>query len=397
MKAKRTAMIDKSLFDHYRENVRLEAKKALGGLPESIWETISAFANTEGGLILLGVKEESDRSLHAIDLPDPAVLHEELLKKCSDPLYLSTPLLTSAEVRDCFIDGHRTVIVNVPKAAPYDRPVHCGEDVYTGSYIRRGESDMRLSRAEIDAMLAARNEPDQETPVDCTSTHIRYLGHSGFLVDTPNCVYIFDYWVGTLPPMNPEKPVCVLASHAHHDHYEVAIFQKLRTAGVKRIFAVLSDDIHYSSYPEDVPVFPIGANDRMRLPFGGMLSTLPSTDQGVAFLLESDYGTYYHAGDLNDWTWPGEPENENAAMCADYQRQIRKLRHTPIDAAFVVLDPRQEEAYADGMSFFLDMVPAKRVYAMHDWETPELIDKYLEEYPQHRGKLMTAEQRAKGE
>ena len=39
-------------FDKYREGNRLEAKRAYGGLPKSLWESYSAFANSDGGVIL---------------------------------------------------------------------------------------------------------------------------------------------------------------------------------------------------------------------------------------------------------------------------------------------------------------------------------------------------------
>ena len=71
-------MIDLEHLEKYRENNRIEAKLALGGLPHSIWETYCAFANTLGGIILLGVEEKKDKTLHPVNLPDPGRLIREL-------------------------------------------------------------------------------------------------------------------------------------------------------------------------------------------------------------------------------------------------------------------------------------------------------------------------------
>ena len=149
-------MLDFANLRQYRENNRIEAKEALGGLPESIWETYSAFANADGGVNLLGVKELPDKSLQAVDLLDPQWLIEDFWRIINDPAMVSVNILTDTDVKIHHVDGKRIVAITVPKAEPRFLPVYIENDVYRGSYRRCGEGDYRCSKDEVDAMLAQR-------------------------------------------------------------------------------------------------------------------------------------------------------------------------------------------------------------------------------------------------
>lgn len=107
-------MIDLKHLEKYRENNRIEAKKATGGLPNSIWETYSAFANTLGGIILLGVEEYRDKSLHAVDLPNPTFMIEEFWSIINDPQKVSLNILTEKDVTSENVDGKIIVVIRVP-------------------------------------------------------------------------------------------------------------------------------------------------------------------------------------------------------------------------------------------------------------------------------------------
>ena len=99
-------MLEYLHLNQYRENGRIEAKKATGGLPHSIWETYSAFANTLGGYILLGVIEKEDKSLEAVDLPDPQALIREFNEMVNNPKKVSTNILSAGDVFEETADGH---------------------------------------------------------------------------------------------------------------------------------------------------------------------------------------------------------------------------------------------------------------------------------------------------
>ena len=145
-------MIDFGNLEKYRENNRIEAKKALGGLPKSIWETYSAFANTYGGIILLGVEEWADKSLHTVDLPDSDRLIKEFWDIANNPNKTSVNVLSSKDVFVQEVDGDHIVVINVPRAERSYKPVYVdGNPLCT--YRRNGEGDYRCTKEEYQAMV----------------------------------------------------------------------------------------------------------------------------------------------------------------------------------------------------------------------------------------------------
>ena len=157
-------MIDLERLEQYRENNRIEAKRALGGLPRSLWETYSAFANTLGGVLLLGVEEYRDRTLHTVDLPDPRRLVREFWTIVNDPARTSANILSEDDVRVEEVNGDHIILITVPRASRFLRPVYVDGDPLRGCYRRSGEGDMRCTAEEADAMrrAAAVSTPDTE-------------------------------------------------------------------------------------------------------------------------------------------------------------------------------------------------------------------------------------------
>ena len=198
---------------------------------------------------------------------------------------------------------------------------------------------------------------------------VYYLYHSGFAVATERHILIFDYYrdcpsacstsVQKILASAQGKQVVVFVSHAHHDHYNPVAWE-WNEKGVD-IRYVVSADV-------SVPV-GTGAVTVMRAhewaSVGSLnIATYASTDAGVAFWVEVDGHTVFHAGDLNWWHWEGEPDEDNLAMAEQYRKEVDSLPQE-VDIAFIPVDPRLEQAYALGLTYFMSRVEARLIFPMH--------------------------------
>ena len=133
------------------ETVHLECKLAKNAIPANFWETYSSFANTDGGTILLGVKEENHK-FSVVGVDDARKILTDFWNTVHGEK-VSAVVVYERDVRIEAVGGKKIVVVEVPRADRADKPVYVGEDVYKGTFRRNGEGDYRCSREDVTAMI----------------------------------------------------------------------------------------------------------------------------------------------------------------------------------------------------------------------------------------------------
>ena len=111
-----------------RESVDLECKLALGrdgqgALPDDFWPTYSAFANTQGGVVLLGVREKQGR-FTIEGIANVAKVRKDLFDALNNRNKVSANLLTDASVHELVLESRTILVVDIPRATRKQRPVH---------------------------------------------------------------------------------------------------------------------------------------------------------------------------------------------------------------------------------------------------------------------------------
>ena len=189
----------------------VEFKKARRGVPESAYETVSAFSNTAGGWLVFGIKD-STGGFEVAGVLEVDKVQNDFLSVLRAGQKLNR--LVTVDERLIEEDGKALLIFHVPEARRQEKPVYLVGDIRR-SFIRRGAGDERCTQVEIERMLrdATHERHDGGTvdldPERCfrdeslrwyrklfddrnpghdseTLSHVEFLHHWGLVVEAGN-------------------------------------------------------------------------------------------------------------------------------------------------------------------------------------------------------------------
>ena len=155
-------VLDRLLQD--KESGEVEFKSAAGGFPGSFWSTYSSFSNTNGGAIILGVKEKDNRFyLDGLTEEQAKKYRIDFFNNMHSKKNVNIALLKEDDVQTVKLGVGYFMFFYIPRVDRSHRPVFCGTDPYTGTYRRDVEGDYLCSREEVNSMFADAN---LASPVD---------------------------------------------------------------------------------------------------------------------------------------------------------------------------------------------------------------------------------------
>ena len=155
------ADIKKKLLDG--EHLNLECKEAEANVPKSVYESYSAFANTNGGYIILGIQENKK-----IKTPDKRFVIQGIanVSKQKEDFWntingnkVNVNILVDEDVYVVSDGENDLLVIHVPRADYKLKPVYVGENPYKGTFKRNNEGDYHATEHEVRALIRDQN-PD---------------------------------------------------------------------------------------------------------------------------------------------------------------------------------------------------------------------------------------------
>lgn len=153
------------------EKVDIECKASENSIPKTIWDTYSSFANTKGGYIILGIKEDKKKQVpeerFQIQGLNNAKKQVEDFWNTINGSKVNKNILRDEDVQIISITDFDAdvIVIHVPRANYNNRPVYVGENPFKGTYKRNHEGDYHASEDEVKAMLRDQNAEGNDSMV----------------------------------------------------------------------------------------------------------------------------------------------------------------------------------------------------------------------------------------
>ena len=123
-----------------------------------MWDTYSAFANTYGGVIILGVKENEDGSWNATGLKEERKLLKDFWDTINNTSKVSINLLSDNDIETYSINENTIIVIHVPMARREFKPVYINNDMFNGTFKRTHEGDYHCTNLQVKSMLRDQTE-----------------------------------------------------------------------------------------------------------------------------------------------------------------------------------------------------------------------------------------------
>lgn len=147
-----------------------EAKSAQGRfgdgtIPDSLWETYSAMANTDGGYMVLGAEEKEDGSLTFLGLGNVRQLQSQFWNSLNNKEIVNANILRNEDVEVVEVNGKDALVIHVPRAPRQQRPVYVGQNPLAGTYRRNYEGDYRCDEPTVRRMMAEATQDSRDVRI----------------------------------------------------------------------------------------------------------------------------------------------------------------------------------------------------------------------------------------
>ena len=149
------------------ERISFECKKCENQIPKSVWETYSSFANTVGGIIVLGITEhmeEPDQSkrFEITCVNNPTKLKKEFFDTLNSNK-VNRNILIEEDVDIVEYEGHSLLVINIPQVDYRQRPIYINGNMMNGSFKRNYEGDYHCTEDDVKAMIRDANDSGNDS------------------------------------------------------------------------------------------------------------------------------------------------------------------------------------------------------------------------------------------